>query len=376
MPLSFKDAPLAAIQQLAKAFELLSNRERRLRGDGQPSPDQPQPEFKPVFPHAVYVFGLDQVVNRNSVAESASHVSWQYLIPLSSSVSTAEISISGDKPQFAELNYGPYAQNTLREIQALQASPDLARQDYEVRLLRIPALNLSALWLCGSAGEQMFIPIAPTSSALHAGQRYSEQELLDAIYSEAEVVKRAALELMEPSEALRQLTTSELIKLHKYARFLMKPLLMHGKAKGRSADDLMQEALTATLESRRMWNRNISFYQHLVGAIRSIASSWTREVGEEDHPSSQTSSDEVEMPEETWWPPVHITPERTLTAKQILERLRKLFPEGSLAQQVFDLRGEGYSSKEIQDELDISPLKASALSRQVRRALREISLDF
>lgn len=371
MPLSFKDAPLATVQQLAKAFELLSNRERRLR-DAQPSPDQPQPEFKPAFPHAVYVFGLDQVVNRSSVAESATHVSWQYLIPLSSSVSAAEISISGDKPQFAELNYGPYAQNTLREIQALQTSPDLARQDYEVRLLRIPALNLSALWLWGSAGEQMFIPIAPTSSTLHAGQRYSEQELLDAIYPEAELVERTALELMEPSEAVRQLTTGELIRLQKYAHLRMRPLIMLNKARGRDADDLLQEAFAATLEGRRVWNRSIPFFHHLTGAMRSISSSWRKETGEEIHaPGDVYDAGD----EDLWFPPDTIDPEKSMQALQKLDQIRNLFAEGSAARQVFELRERGFSFKEIQSQMGITRRQIDTLSRQVRRTLQGQSAD-
>src|SRR6266436_1807318 len=101
MPLRFKDAPTAAAQQLSQAFELWSNREWPPFFEAAANTT-----FRPVFPHAVYTLGLNQVLNRDKIAEAARHVSWRYLIPQPSPASAVEISVSGREPKFSELNYG------------------------------------------------------------------------------------------------------------------------------------------------------------------------------------------------------------------------------------------------------------------------------
>ena len=523
MSLRFKDAPSAAGKELAKAGRLWSDRALRLRLSAQVPVDLPEgePTFQPGFAHTVYTLNLSQLLNNEPIADLARPTSLRFLIPDPVAAGSIEISVSGDELRFAELNYGPYAQNTLDQIQSLQSSPAFRGEDYEVRLLRIPALNIQAIWLQSAWGTDMFFPLAPTTSSLEPGRSYSEQAFLDAIRSEAKAVQeagwaaqesellarshasvlalspadllrlrrfadllvrgvgRAALKqtwkgllkealartiagnrnweeqidlathlfeqmrnisqtwdrpseaplesenwlgprifigddqaaldainllpgykgseaqtalmerpteytqtfnrirskLLRPqtevAEAVKALSTRDLMRLHSYARKKANLLLYLGKAKGRDEQDLLQEAIVATLEGRRTWNADRNLVEHLTGVMSSISSAWGQERREThyEEESAQSSTEGSPSSTENILPPVTIDPERIVQARQSLKRVQDLFSGDQLALEVVSLRGQGFSAREIQQELSISPAEFDAASRRVRRTL-------
>jgi hypothetical protein len=366
MPLTFKDPPSAAMAQLSQALQLVAKRSRQGF-----TADQAR------FPHPVYVLGLDEVAKSTLIANVARHVSWRYLI-LTSPASSAEISVWGKEPKFSELNYGVYAQNSLNQIEALQASPQFGREEYEVRLLRIPALNVSALWLCSPA-QDVFVPIAPTSSALRAGSLYSEHELLHALQPEATQLRKSAKHVKEQAGqlrsqeeiegAIRALSADELLRLRQYARVRIGILLTRDKARGRQPHDLLQEAVVATLNRRRTWREGISFVQHLMGAMRSISFQWARAATEIHPDATSASADDRFSLDETWSTDIP-DQQRNAEAKEKLEKLRKFFATDPLALRVADLRGLGYNDKEIQSELSLSDHEFGAASKRLRRNLQ------
>jgi len=448
--------------------------------------------------------------------------SLRYLIPDPVAAGSVEISVSGEELRFAELNYGPYAQSTLAQIESLQSSPEFRGDEYEVRLLRVPALSIYAIWLRSASGAEVFVPLAPTTSALIPGQSYSERAFLDAIRPEAEDVLSAALAAQESELAARvhaavyDFSTADLLRLRSFAEWQVRGLgraaLKHGwgalleealartfagkhkwegevdlaahlcqemrnisqawdrpsgaslesenwpgpktfladdpvaldamnylllghqgnklqrtqtewskeyahafhrirrklqrsrsevaeainaleaaeflylrnfararanllrylgKDKGRDEQDLLQEAIVATLEGRRTWNEEISLVKHLTGAMRSISSAWGQERAEthfEEEPV-QSSTEGSPSSREDILPAVTIDPERIVQAREDLKRVHDLFSEDALALDVVTLRGQGFTSKEIQKQLAISAAEFEAASRRVRRTL-------
>ena len=97
---------------------------------------------------------------------------------------------------------------------------------------------------------------------------------------------RSLLERIEIDRAIKALTSSELLRLQKFAKFRVRGL---GRAaSGRDWEDLLAEALHRTLigtedrQSGRHWNRKVGFVQHLAGVVSSIASLWKRQFKEKN----------------------------------------------------------------------------------------------
>ena len=67
-------------------------------------------------------------------------------------------------------------------------------------------------------------------------------------------------------------------------------------------------------------------------------------------------------------------PERSLRAKEVLEQIMKLFEveADAAALQVIELLGLGYTAKEIQEELAMSPLEVAATIKRIKRRLQKI----
>jgi CheY-like chemotaxis protein len=89
------------------------------------------------------------------------------------------------------------------------------------------------------------------------------------------------LEKIEVDRAIEALTSSELLRLQKFANLLVRGL---GRAaRGRTGEDLLQEAVLRTLigaedtRKGRHWNKDVDFVRHLAGATQSISNCWKRQ---------------------------------------------------------------------------------------------------
>jgi CheY-like chemotaxis protein len=94
---------------------------------------------------------------------------------------------------------------------------------------------------------------------------------------------RSVVEKIEIDRAITALTSSELLRLQRFAKFRVRGL---GRAaSGRDWEDLLGEALYRTLmgadgQNGRNWNKKVTFVQHLAGAMSSIANVWKRQFKE------------------------------------------------------------------------------------------------
>src|SRR6185312_2135176 len=79
----------------------------------------------------------------------------------------------------------------------------------------------------------------------------------------AEIIQAMESLTNEDSERLEQVALNRIIRIGRRA------------AKGRTHEDLLQEAMTRTLESQRQWYpKNVGIVPFLVGVVWSIASEW------------------------------------------------------------------------------------------------------
>ncbi|HWM54319.1 MAG TPA: hypothetical protein VNO20_02880 [Solirubrobacterales bacterium] len=101
---------------------------------------------------------------------------------------------SGDKPiatvelpepngnEGAITSHGPFTQGTVDAIRAAEDSSDVAEGDFELRLLRIPALYLMTLWLKDEDDDRdLFVPLEPAPPHVSPGRTYTWQELSECL---------------------------------------------------------------------------------------------------------------------------------------------------------------------------------------------------
>jgi len=132
------------------------------------------------LPMPVYVLGLDSLVARRNLGD-AELIGWRYIIDKGVGTKVAaEVAYdpSTKMHAFSSLNEGSFVDDTPIRVAAARAAPGVAQGDYELRLLRIPALYVVALWLKDRHGNaDLVVPLAPCPTPLTAGHAYSVTEV-------------------------------------------------------------------------------------------------------------------------------------------------------------------------------------------------------
>ncbi|RMD96100.1 MAG: hypothetical protein D6812_17735 [Deltaproteobacteria bacterium] len=179
----------------------------------------------------------------------------------------------------------------------------------------------------------------------------------------------------EIREAIERLTEGELLRLEKYARWRIRGL--GRKAGGRTHEDLLAEAITATLAGDRRWRKDtVDFFGHLKGALRSISDNWSRKSGAEEIfldsellPATQTKDDTSPLGRTAAPQP---DGERLLGAHQMLRQIENLFHDDPLLLAIITQLREGSNGPEIQRKLGISQKNFETAMKRMRRKVRKL----
>ncbi len=139
-------------------------------------------------PHPVYVATLDDLA-AGKLLDAAKQTSWRYLlVQRDEAVAEAELSAAqrgargakGKDLEFVSLTHGPFTAATVEALRAAENLPQVAKADYELRLLKVPAVYLVALWLHG--GEQdILVPMGDPPGGLKRNKPYSEAGVIRAL---------------------------------------------------------------------------------------------------------------------------------------------------------------------------------------------------
>ena len=140
-------------------------------------------------PHPVFFVPLDALAQGKLLA-AATQVSWRYLLVQDdAAIAEAELSAGGRsgakgarvKPlDFLGLTHGPFTRATVDALHAAERLPKVASADYELRLLKIPAVYLMALWL-HRADDDILIPMGNPPGGLKKNRPYSEKAVIRAL---------------------------------------------------------------------------------------------------------------------------------------------------------------------------------------------------
>jgi hypothetical protein len=140
-------------------------------------------------PHDVYALGLDEVA-AGATLDAAQKVGRRFLVlDGSRAIASAEVA-DRDALSGFQMNEGPYVEATASAIARAEEHPELADGDYEIRLLRIPALYFTGLWLKSDQdGTDRVIPLDPAPADIEPGDIHAPAELLATLAEHARRVR-------------------------------------------------------------------------------------------------------------------------------------------------------------------------------------------
>lgn len=174
--------------------------------------------------------------------------------------------------------------------------------------------------------------------------------------------------------AVEALTRQESLRLERFARGAISSL--RRAALGRDWEELLREAVSATYEGRRRWNKeSVDFTRHLVGVMWSISSHWREQFDPDEalleseiltvSPDGQTSSPLLNVPTPA------AGPERELAAKEEVGRIEHIATNNTLASVIVGGLRDRMTGPQIREELGISQKDYEAAIKWLRRNIRD-----
>lgn len=174
---------------------------------------------------------------------------------------------------------------------------------------------------------------------------------------------------VEIRHAIEGLSGADSARLESFARFRMRAL--GGWARGQDWRDLMNKALTDTLQGVRSWDPDrVSFVNHLLGAMRSISTGWRSRKEQADvleteleQPGEESSGQDVSAHRF----PTEALQERQVYARERLRRIEKAIEDDDELQELVDCIRQGFSGPETRELMDWSERQFQAAVRRLRR---------
>jgi hypothetical protein len=166
--------PVGSVQALTSALPRISSRVSEFAQPSVATPEGPTPGH----PHPVYLLLLPDILAGRGLA-AARLVSWRYLLMQGSeAVASAEVNTdsSQERHSFASVHHGYDNRAILDAVAQLEVSPVSAAGDFELRLLRIPALMTVAVWFYGASGIGLLMAIPPANSYFVQREIYTQPD--------------------------------------------------------------------------------------------------------------------------------------------------------------------------------------------------------
>ncbi len=183
MALKFLDPPSESIRAFESVF---IPRKGKIGGVGVDAHRTKRMlQARPALP--IYTLGLDSFT-RGSL-QDATLVGWHYLVADDMGKAGADVYCDAEQKRhsFGALNQGIIVDHTASELGRIKQDARYDERDYEMRLLRVPALYVVALWLkAEDTTNDRFVSVGPAVSRLPLGGTYSWTELYQHLHNDAE----------------------------------------------------------------------------------------------------------------------------------------------------------------------------------------------
>jgi hypothetical protein len=141
-------------------------------------------------PHQVFSLGLADLVSGRGL-EAAKPTGWRYLVQSGeNALASAETAVTPAGPEhvFSAFNSGRLVASTAEAIRTAQRLPRVNQGSFELRLLRVPGLYFTAVWVHDTQGtDDLLIPLEP-SPGVATGKPVPAAPLLQELTSKAQAV--------------------------------------------------------------------------------------------------------------------------------------------------------------------------------------------
>jgi hypothetical protein len=148
-----------------------------------------------VEPLQVFTLGLDDLLAKKDL-QAAKSTGWLFLVHDGNQTLASAEAVptgTGDEQVLSALNEGRAVGSTAEAIRTVRGLPEVSKDDFELRLLRVPALYVTALWLHKTAGTgDLVVPLAPSPVDAQIGKAAPASQLIDELRYKAGQANRAA----------------------------------------------------------------------------------------------------------------------------------------------------------------------------------------
>jgi hypothetical protein len=136
-------------------------------------------ELESTNPHPVFHVGLSDLA-RDDVLASAQPTGWRFLLRQGDEVVASAETVTGrdGSEQFSLINSGPYVGATVSALERAAGLPETRDRSYEPRLLQVPALHVTALWLHSERDSDLVVPLAPAPTGIETNRAYDANEFV------------------------------------------------------------------------------------------------------------------------------------------------------------------------------------------------------
>jgi hypothetical protein len=198
MPINTPEPPGDAIEAVRQTMARRRPRARLPR----PGLEAPAAPTSVSAPQRVFTAGLEALTGEGAIEEIAQATGWRFLVEEGREpVAAAEVQDQTRAAVPAQLTEGPFVRSTAEGLEAAEALEPVRVADFELRLLRVPALNLLALWLHTAGPDDLFVPLEPAPPPFEARRSYPEPEFAEL----AADIARRALDLQGEAERPEEL---------------------------------------------------------------------------------------------------------------------------------------------------------------------------
>lgn len=142
-------------------------------------------------PHPVYLLTRDPLLrDHERPLDAAQFKRWRFLIMQGDTViSSAEVAARSPEDvkglEFSNFTDGPFVDATTRAIFAAEADERVQDGEYILRLLTVPSLYVTALWLKEEGGADLLMPLVSAPEPLDEGVLYDIDRFVDALRTAA-----------------------------------------------------------------------------------------------------------------------------------------------------------------------------------------------